>query len=77
MGGSTSEGEQALRRSADLAPQWAKPQLRLAELDWKNGRADEARAEALRARDLARAAGDEDHVRDAEALLRKMNVQSP
>jgi tetratricopeptide (TPR) repeat protein len=77
MGGSTSEGERALRRSAELAPQWAKPQLRLAELDWKNGRADEARAEALRALDLARAAGDEDYVRDAEALLRKMNVQSP
>lgn len=77
MGGSASEGERALRRSAELAPQWAKPQLRLAELDWKNGRADEARAEALRARDLARAAGDEDYLRDAEALLRQMNVQSP
>jgi tetratricopeptide (TPR) repeat protein len=77
MGGSTSEGERALRRSAELAPQWAKPQLRLAELDWKNGRADEARAEALRARDLARAAGDEDSLRDAEALLRQMSVASP
>jgi tetratricopeptide (TPR) repeat protein len=77
MGGSTSDGERALRRSAELAPQWAKPHLRLAELDWKNGRADEARAEALRARDLARAAGDQDYLRDAEALLRQMGVQSP
>jgi hypothetical protein len=77
MGGSTSEGERALRRSAELAPQWPKPLLRLAELDWENGRADEARAEALRARDLARAAGDDDYLRDAEALLRRMNVPSP
>jgi hypothetical protein len=77
MGGSTSEGERALRRSAELAPQWAKPPLRLAEFYWKNGRTDEARAEALRGRDLARAAGDEDHLRDAEALLKQMDVQIP
>jgi tetratricopeptide (TPR) repeat protein len=77
MGGSPTEGERALRRSAELAPLWAKPALRLAELDWKNGRADEARAEALRARDLARASGEEDYLRDAEALLRQMGVQSP
>jgi hypothetical protein len=77
MGGSASEGERALRRSAELAPRWAKPQLRLAELDWKNGRADAARAEASHARDLARAAGEEDYLRDAEALLRQMGVQGP
>ncbi len=77
MGGSTVEGERALRRSAELAPAWAKPQLRLAELDWKKGRAKEARAEALRARDLARAAGDEDCLGDAEALLKQMGAQSP
>jgi tetratricopeptide (TPR) repeat protein len=77
LGGSTTEGERALRRSAELAPQWAKPPLRLAELDWKNGRADEARAEARRARDLARAAGDEDYLGEAEALLKKMGGPTP
>jgi len=53
FGGSEAEGELALRRSAELAPKWAKPPLRLAELDWKKGRVDQARAEAERARDLA------------------------
>ena len=76
LGGSTTEGERALRRSAELAPQWAKPPLRLAELEWKNGRADEARAQALRARDLARAAGDDDYFREAEALLKQMGGPS-
>jgi tetratricopeptide (TPR) repeat protein len=70
-GGSASEGEQALRHAAELAPRWPKPQLRLAELDWKKGRAAEARAEAERARELARDSGETDLLRDAEALLNK------
>jgi hypothetical protein len=72
-GGSASEGEQALRHAAELAPRWSKPQLRLAEVDWKNGRAAEARTEAERARDFARESGDDDLLGDAEALLRKMS----
>ena len=71
-GGSASEGERALRRAAELAPRWSKPELRLAELDWKNGRAAEARTEAERARDLARASEEDDLLADAEALLKKM-----
>jgi tetratricopeptide (TPR) repeat protein len=77
LGGSTTEGERALRRSAELAPQWPKPLLRLAELDWKNGRTAEARSEALRARDLARAAGDEDYLEQAEGLLKQIGGPSP
>jgi tetratricopeptide (TPR) repeat protein len=77
LGGSATEGERALRRSAELAPQWPKPLLRLAELDWKNGRTAEARSEALRARDLARAAGDEDYLGQAEALLKQIGGPSP
>jgi tetratricopeptide (TPR) repeat protein len=73
MGGDAAEGERALRHSAELAPRWPKPPLRLAELDWKNGRVTEARAEAERARDLAREAGDQDYRADAEALLKKMS----
>jgi len=60
------------RHAAELAPRWSKPQLRLAEVDWKNGRAAEARTEAERARDFARESGDDDLLGDAEALLRKM-----
>jgi len=77
LGGSTTEGEKALRRSAELAPQWPKPVLRLAEIDWKNGQKESARSEALRARDLARAAGDEDYLKAAEALLGEMGGSSP
>jgi len=73
MGGSSTEGERALRRSAELAPRWSKPPLRLAELDWKNGRAAEARAEAEHARDLARQAGEEGFAADAEALIKKID----
>lgn len=72
-GGNASEGEKALRRSAELAPRWSKPELRLAELDWKNGRSAEARSEAERARDLAREEGETDLLGDAEALLKKMD----
>jgi tetratricopeptide (TPR) repeat protein len=77
LGGSATEGERAFRRSAELAPQWPKPLLRLAELDWKNGRSAEARSEALRARDLARAAGDEDYVEQAEAFLKQIGAPTP
>ena len=77
LGGSATEGERAFRRSAELAPQWPKPLLRLAELDWKNGRTGQARSEALRARDLARAAGDEDYVEQAEALLKQIDGPNP
>jgi len=76
FGGSEAEGELALRRSAELAPKWAKPPLRLAELDWKKGRVDQARAEAERARDLARASGDEDFLEAAQALLNQMSGRS-
>jgi hypothetical protein len=72
LGGSTKDGEQSLRRAAELAPTWAKPRLRLAELDWNEGRAEQARIEAAAARDLARAAGDQDYASDAEALLTQM-----
>ena len=73
LGGSETEGESALRKSAELAPQWPKPPLRLAELDWKKGRADQARAEAERAKDLATAAGDENLRAEAEKLLSEMS----
>ena len=76
FGGSEAEGELALRRSAELAPKWAKPPLRLAELDWKKGRVDQARAEAERARDLARTSGDVDFLKKAEELLSQMNDRS-
>lgn len=69
LGGSAGDGEQSLRRAAELAPQWAKPHLRLAELEWGRGRAEQARAEAEAARDLARAAGDQEYAVDADALL--------
>ncbi len=72
MGGSEQAGEQALRRSAELDSQWPKPALRLAELHWEKGRAAEARFEAERARDLARAAGDADYLREAEGLLQEI-----
>jgi len=77
LGGSESDGEQALRRSAELDPKWAKPPLRLAELHWKKGRKDDARAEAERARALARAAGDDDYANEAEELLKQMGVSAP
>jgi tetratricopeptide (TPR) repeat protein len=77
LGGSATEGEQALRRSAELAPQWPKPLLRLAELDRKNRRTAEARSEALRARDLARVAGDQDSLDQAEALLKQIGGSNP
>jgi tetratricopeptide (TPR) repeat protein len=73
LGGSETEGERALRRSAELAPTWPKPPLRLAELDWKRGRADQARAEAEHAKALAAAAGDEDLRAEAEGLLNQMS----
>ena len=76
FGGSEAEGERALRRSAELAPKWAKPPLRLAELDWKKGRVDQARAEAERARDLARTSGDEDFLEAAQVLLNQMSDRS-
>lgn len=74
LGGSTAKGEQALERSAVLAPQWAKPALRLAELHWKNGDAPRAEREAEKARDLARAAADQDHLKEAELLLAEIRA---
>jgi hypothetical protein len=73
LGGSDEEGERALRRAAELAPKWAKPQLRLAEFDFEHGRKARAHAEAEIARDLAEAAGDDDYRAEAEALLKKMD----
>jgi hypothetical protein len=72
LGGSEAEGERALRRAAELAPKWAKPRLRLAEIDFARGRETEARASAELARQLAEAAGQDDYRAEAEALLRKM-----
>lgn len=72
LGGSTRDGEQALRRAGELAPRWAKPRMRLAELAWGRGQADAARAEAEAARDLARAAGDGEAAAEAEELLTKI-----
>lgn len=77
LGGSETDGERALRRSAELDPKWAKPRLRLAELDLRNGRMAEARAEAEAARDLARAAGDEQYSTAAETLLRELAASGP
>ncbi|MGH7897765.1 MAG: hypothetical protein ACREQQ_07425, partial [Candidatus Binatia bacterium] len=74
LGGSETEGEQALRRSQELAPKWAKPPLRLAEFHWKKGKTEEARAEALHASELARAAGDGDGLKAAEALLGEIDA---
>jgi tetratricopeptide (TPR) repeat protein len=74
LGGSEPQGMQALRRSAELDPKWAKPVLKLAQYDWKKGRVVEARTEAERARELARAAGDEDSTKEAERLLKEIEV---
>jgi len=73
MGGSEAEGERALRRAAELAPQWAKPHLRLAELHFAHGRKAQARAEAELAERLAEAAHQDDYRTEAEALLRKID----
>jgi len=75
FGGSETQGVQALRRSAELDPKWAKPVLRLAQYDWRKGRVAEARTEAERARELARAAGDDDSTREADGLLTKIEVR--
>jgi tetratricopeptide (TPR) repeat protein len=76
LGGSEKKGEEALRRSQELDPKWAKPPLRLAELHWKKGEAEAARAEALRARDLARSSGDADRLNEAQELLREIDAAS-
>lgn len=75
LGGSETQGEQALRRSAELDPKWVKPVLRLAQYDWKKGRVAEARTEAERARELARAAGDEDSTKEADGLLKEIDAR--
>ena len=72
LGGSETQALQALRRSAELDPKWAKPVLKLAQYDWKKGRIAEARTEAGRARDLARAASDEDSMKEADDLLKEI-----
>jgi tetratricopeptide (TPR) repeat protein len=72
MGGSRSEGEKALRRSQELAPSWAKPPLRLAELYEKDGNTTAARAEASRALELARKSGDTRFASDAEAIMNRL-----
>jgi tetratricopeptide (TPR) repeat protein len=72
LGGSETQGLQALRRSAELDPKWAKPVLKLAQYDWKRGRVAEARTEAARARELARAAGDENSTKEADDLLKEI-----
>jgi tetratricopeptide (TPR) repeat protein len=74
FGGSETEGRQALERSAELDPKWAKPVLRLAQYDWKKGRSEEARTEAEHARELARAAGDEDSMKEAGDLLKEIQA---
>jgi tetratricopeptide (TPR) repeat protein len=73
LGGSDEEGKRALRHAAELAPNWARPRLRLAELAFEQGHEAKARREAERARDLARGAGDEEDRADAEALLTKLD----
>jgi tetratricopeptide (TPR) repeat protein len=73
LGGSRSEGENALRRSQELAPSWAKPPLRLAELYEKDGNMAEARTEASRALELARKSGDTRLASDAEAILNRLS----
>lgn len=77
MGGSEKKGEEALRRSAELDPKWPKPPLRLAQFLWKKGNAEEARAEALKARDLARASSSADFLKEAEELLAEIDGQKP
>ncbi len=74
FGGSKEKGEEALRRSAECNPSWAKPPLRLAQAHWKKGDAKRARAEAERARELASAGGDEDLRREAQDLLEEISV---
>lgn len=58
MGGSEKGGVEALERSAELAPRWAKPRLRLAEHHLRKGDLERARVEAEKARELAREARD-------------------
>jgi tetratricopeptide (TPR) repeat protein len=72
LGGSRSDGEKALRRSQELAPNWPKPPLRLAELYEKEGKTVEARAEASRALELARKSGDTRFASDAEAIMNRL-----
>ena len=68
------QGVDALRRSAELDPKWAKPVLRLAQYDWKKGRAAQARTGAERARELSRAAGDENSTKEADDLLKEIGA---
>jgi tetratricopeptide (TPR) repeat protein len=76
MGGSKRKGEEALRHAAELDPRWPKPRLRLAQYYFDEGRSEEARTEAERARDLAVAAGDEDWRSEAEHLLSEISSGS-
>lgn len=70
LGGSKREAEASLRKAEEVDPSWPKPPLRLAELYRKNGDVARARAEALRARDLARRNEDgRKYLAEAEALL--------
>jgi tetratricopeptide (TPR) repeat protein len=74
LGGSETQGLQALRRSAELDPKWARPVLRLAQYDWKKGRGAEAQTEAEHARELARVAGDEGSMKEADDLLKEIGA---
>jgi len=76
LGGSTSDGEAALRRSRELAPDWPKPPLRLAELHASRGEVAEAESEAKRALELAEKAGDDNLAKEASEVLDKLAKQT-
>ena len=72
FGGSESEGEEALLRAAELEPGWAKPWIRLAELENERGNEEQAALLARRARELAASSDDEELRTRADRLLERL-----
>jgi tetratricopeptide (TPR) repeat protein len=73
LGGSVSQGLEALERAATLEPSWAKPRLKLAEAHRAAGDRERAESHARAALEAARESGDDASARAAEALLRDLS----
>lgn len=73
LGGSTEGGKKSLEEAARLAPNWAKPPLRLAKLHENEGETAQALAHAEKALALAEASGDAEYRKEARALLVRLN----
>lgn len=79
LGGSRSEGEAALRRAAEIDPEWPKPWLRLAALFRDEDEPEQARALAEHAKTLAcsatTVATPAKNCVAAESLLRELSIR--